>query len=72
MVLVLVLEIAGNYAYVFRDDQEAHVGQVLQLFRDVAAAVRSTLDSDSFLRQCIIISFNNNYNYDFVGNRSTM
>ena len=41
--MVLVLEITGNDVHVFRDDQEAHFGHVLQLCRN--AAVRSALDS---------------------------
>ena len=48
--LVLVMLIIGNDVNVFREDQDSHVGHVLQLCRD--ADVKCALDSDSVFRQC--------------------
>ena len=48
--LVLVMLTIGNDVYVFREDQDSHVGHVLQLCRD--ADIMCALDSDSVFRHC--------------------
>ena len=53
--MVLVLDIFENDEYVFREDQDVHVGQVLKLCKDVD--VTNALDSDSAFGQCRIISW---------------